>query len=162
MTPFLKQVADHYYNRGDIENLTFVFPNRRSMVFFRKYLSEAVAARTGEDARPIIAPSMLTINDFFYKVAGAHATDRVTLLLELYECYKSLNPKAETLDDFIFWGDVILGDFNDTDKYLVDPKQLSQISPISRLFRIPIRTCRTISVRPSRVLSVISATGPEG
>ena len=46
------------------------------------------------------------------------------LLLELYECYKTLNGKAEPLDEFIFWGDVILGDFNDVDKYLVDPKQI--------------------------------------
>ena len=48
----------------------------------------------------------------------------MALLLELYDCYKELNPKAETLDEFVFWGDVILGDFNDVDKYLVDPKQL--------------------------------------
>ena len=50
--------------------------------------------------------------------------DRVAQLLELYECYKGLNPKAESLDEFIFWGDVILGDFNDVDKYYVDPGQL--------------------------------------
>jgi hypothetical protein len=48
----------------------------------------------------------------------------VTLLLELYESYKKLNPKAEPLDEFIFWGDIILGDFNDVDKYLVNPQQL--------------------------------------
>jgi hypothetical protein len=67
---------------------------------------------------------MLTINEFFYEVAGVKQTDRVQLLLELYDSYKKLNPKAEPLDEFVFWGDVILGDFNDVDKYLVDPKQL--------------------------------------
>lgn len=46
------------------------------------------------------------------------------LLTELYSCYSALNPKAEPLDEFIFWGDVILGDFNDVDKYLADPAQL--------------------------------------
>ena len=122
MKPFLKQVADHYYNLGDVQSLCFVFPNRRSMVFFRKYLAEAVAADSS--ALPLLAPSMLTVNDFFYKVSGLGAADKVRLLLCLYDCYKELNPKAETLDEFIFWGDVILGDFNDVDKYLVDPKQL--------------------------------------
>ncbi len=119
MNSFLKQVADHYYSMGDISRRCFVFPNRRSMVFFSKCLCDAVKGNT-----PIIAPQMLTINDLFYKVAGLFASDRVRLLLELYECYKALNPKAESLDEFVFWGDVILADFNDVDKYLVDPSQL--------------------------------------
>ncbi len=118
MTPFLKQVADHYYNEGEIEEKCFVFPNRRSMVWFRKHLCSAV-----KDV-PLLAPQMLTINDFFSRVSGVPASDRVRLLLELYDSYKALNPKAESLDEFIFWGDVILADFNDVDKYLVDPKQL--------------------------------------
>ena len=118
MTPFLKQVADHYYNEGKIEDKCFVFPNRRSMVWFRKHLCSAV-----KDV-PLLAPQMLTINDFFSRVSGVPASDRVRLLLELYDSYKALNPKAESLDEFIFWGDVILADFNDVDKYLVDPKQL--------------------------------------
>ena len=106
--------------QGDISSRCLIFPNRRSQVFFKKYLGEAVA----ESGSPIIAPESLTINDFFYKIAGVQASDRVSLLLELYDCYKALNPAAEPLDEFIFWGDVILGDFDDVDKYLVDPKRL--------------------------------------
>ncbi len=121
MIPFLKQVADHYYKAGGMERKCFIFPNRRSMVFFRKYLCEAVAS---EAAAPMLVPQMFTINDFFYRAAGLQSSDRVRLLLKLYECYSELNPKAEPLDEFIFWGDVILGDFNDVDKYLVDAKQL--------------------------------------
>ena len=118
MTPFLKQVADHYYASGHMEKLCFIFPNRRSMVFFRKHLCDAVKSR------PLLAPQMLTINDFVSRTSGLHAADRINLLLELYECYRRHNQKAESLDEFIFWGDVILGDFNDVDKYLVDPKQI--------------------------------------
>ena len=118
MTPFLKQVADHYYNLGKIEDRCFVFPNRRSMVWFRKHLCSAV-----KDV-PLLAPQMLTINDFFTKASGVSSSDRVRLLLELYHSYRELNARAESLDEFIFWGDVILADFNDVDKYLVDPKQL--------------------------------------
>lgn len=122
MEPFLKQVADHYYNKGDIDRRCFIFPNRRSMAFYRKYLSEAVAS--AEDARPIVVPQMMTINDFFFSLSDKVQFDRVSLLLELYACYSALNPNAEPLDEFIFWGDVILGDFSDVDKYYVDPKQL--------------------------------------
>ena len=122
MTPFLKQVARYYNNAGTIGKRCFVFPNRRSMVFFKKYLSEAVAADA--KACPFVMPEMYTINDFFHKSSDMVSADRIRLLLYLYECYSRLNPKSEPLDEFVFWGDVILGDFNDIDKYLVDPAQL--------------------------------------
>ena len=92
------------------------------MVFFRKYLADAV--REDPAAIPMIAPKMLTMNEFFFKVSGAEPAGRVALLLELYECYRKLNRNAEPLDDFIFWGDVILADFDDVDKYLADPGKL--------------------------------------
>ena len=132
MTPFLEQVARHYFAAADIEKKCFIFPNRRSMVFFKKYLTEAVAdpsanaSALGHDghARPIVLPRLLTINDFFQRLYGFPVADRVTLLLELYDVYKGLNPKAEALDDFVFWGDVLLGDFGDVDKYRIDPGKL--------------------------------------
>lgn len=115
MKPFLKQVAEHYFATGDISRYCFVFPNRRSQLFFQKWLSDLVQ----ESGKPVMAPGMLTINDFFYKISGVRSVDRLNLLLVLYDCYKALNPAAESLDDFIFWGDVLLGDFDDVDKYLV-------------------------------------------
>ena len=133
MIPFLKQVADHYYNIGEADKCCFIFPNRRSLVFFTRHLCQAVKD-SDVLSRPIVAPEMLTINDFFHKVGGMHSVDRVRLLIELYDCYKECNPKAETLDEFIFWGDVILSDFNDVDKYLVDPKQLfANISDLKKI-----------------------------
>lgn len=120
MTPILKQAARHYFAVGDMEHTCFIFPNRRARSFFSKYLGEEVALKRTVMA----APLMTTMNDFFYHVQGASSTDKVSLLLELYDQYKALNPKAESLDDFIFWGDVILSDFDDVDKYLVNPGHL--------------------------------------
>jgi len=90
------------------------------MAFFNKHLA-GLAAEAGV---VIIAPQTLTISDFFSKASAGTVADRITLLVSLYDCYKELYPKAEPLDDFIFWGDVLLGDFNDVDKYLADPAQL--------------------------------------
>ena len=123
MKPFLKQVAEHYFSLGDdLRQKCFIFPNRRSIAFFRKWLSDAVKQSPAK--MPVHAPSLYTMNDFFNKLAGTQSVDKVSLLLELYECYKNVNPKAEPLDEFIFWGDIILSDFDDTDKYLADPKRL--------------------------------------
>lgn len=120
MKAFLQQVAGHFHAAGDLERTCFVFPNRRSIAFFKKYLAAEVAAA----GKPCVAPKMLPINDFFYRAAGAVPTDRLQLLLELYSCYTELNDKAEALDDFIFWGGVVLSDFNDVDKYLCDADRL--------------------------------------
>ncbi|MBR5906288.1 MAG: PD-(D/E)XK nuclease family protein [Bacteroidales bacterium] len=118
MTPFLKQVARHYFKDDgpEISTLCFVFPNRRALRFFEHYLGQEIAAG---GKGPAVSPQLFTMNDFFYRAAGAGVTGRIPLLIELYRCYKELNPAAETLDDFIFWGDTILGDFDDVDKYLV-------------------------------------------
>ena len=121
MIPFLKQAAAHYL-ATDIQNTCFVFPNRRSAVFFRKYLGD-VLRETGAD-RPMHAPMSWTINDFFCRVYGGEVSERIRLLLELYESYRTVYPKAEPLDEFIFWGEVILADFDDVDKFLVDAEDL--------------------------------------
>lgn len=121
MVPFLMQVARHYFKGGDIQEKCFVFPNRRSMVFFRKYLSDLVRQEGGT---PLRMPPMFTVNDFFCHLYGVEVTDRLRLLTRLYSIYLKLYPKAEPLDRFIFWGDVMLGDFDDIDKYLVDARSL--------------------------------------
>lgn len=123
MRPFLQQAAEHYFSSGESENAFFIFPNRRSISFFKKHLAAAVAsAELNPSGKPLLLPGMLTMNEFFSNLYDGALADRVTLLLELYECYKELNSKAEPLDEFIFWGDVILNDFSDIDKYLADAK----------------------------------------
>ena len=122
MKPFLRQVAEHYYQKGDVEHTCFVFPSRRSILFFRKYLCEIIGASGASKA--MFAPEMITVNEFFFRCGGLAETDKVRLIIELYESYKKLLPNCEPLDEFIFWGDVLLGDFDDVDKYLVGAEAL--------------------------------------
>ena len=72
------------------------------------------------------APETITINDFFSRLSEMRTADRLTSLLTLYDCYKELNPAAEPLDEFMFWGGIILNDFAEVDKYRVAPGQLFQ------------------------------------
>ena len=117
MTPFLLQVAQHYHPAPEISRMCFIFPNKRAVGFFLKYLGDLSAAQR----RPIIAPACITINDFFARLGGLRPADRMAAMLTLYDCYKVLKPDAEPLDEFIFWGGVILSDFAEVDKYLVEP-----------------------------------------
>ena len=104
----------------------FVFPNRRSQIFFKKYFSEKML----EENVSADIPRLTTISDLFrslYAQQGSLA-DELSLLVELYDVYKRVRQSSgqtpESLDDFLFWGGVILSDFGDIDKYLADPGQI--------------------------------------
>ena len=119
MIPFLQQIANLFYEKygADIQRLAFVFPNRRAGLFFRKYLSETAS-------RPIFSPTILTINELFCKLNPKQTVDPVKLLFLLYDIYIRQSRSSETFDDFIHWGKMLLNDFDDIDKYLIDARQL--------------------------------------
>lgn len=119
MKPFLYQVASLFYSRygTEISRLAFVFPNRRTGLFFQKYLSEVAE-------RPLFSPTILTINDLFVHLSGKQAADRIGLLFTLYDIYLRHSGSSETFDEFLYWGEMLLNDFDDIDKYMVDARML--------------------------------------
>lgn len=116
---FLEQVAAHYTatDREKLAKTLFILPNKRSVRYFRKDLRTRL--EEGQYAGKIIS-----VNEFFQKIYGVETTDRIPLILSLYETYKSLNPNAEALDEFIHWGRVMLSDFDNIDKYMVKAKDV--------------------------------------
>ena len=79
MKPFLKQLAEiHFAQEKNLGDFCFVFPNRRSGTFFRKYLQESFCGH------PFIFPAITTISDFASELSNLIETDRVELLLILY------------------------------------------------------------------------------
>ncbi len=119
MKPFLYQVASLFYARhgAEISRLAFVFPNRRAGLFFQKYLSEIAG-------KPLFSPTILTINDLFLQLSGMQQADRIKLLFRLYDLYKRRSGSAESFDEFLYWGEMLLNDFEDVDKYRVDARML--------------------------------------
>lgn len=113
---FLEAVASRYARRESLERTCFVFPNRRSGTFFKRYLGIAAG-------KPLFVPSMCTIDELFQRISGLKPIDKVPALDRLYRIYRALlqenGRSAEPFDDFIYWGDILLGDFDDIDKYRV-------------------------------------------
>ena len=103
---FVREVGD------DLQRYTFVFPNHRAGLFFRKYLSQYVD-------KPIFAPRVMSINECFAELTDLQVADSLTLLLRLYSEYRRLRPDAESLDRFIYWGKMMLADFSEIDNHLV-------------------------------------------
>jgi RecB family exonuclease len=119
MKPFLQQVATLYYDRrgAEMQHDAFVFPNRRAGVFFKKYLSEAAG-------KAIFSPAILTINGLFMQLSDTRAADPLRMLFLLYRIYARRSGATEPFDDFAFWGEMLLNDFDDVDKYMVDARRL--------------------------------------
>ena len=86
-------------------------------MFFQKYLAQA--ANTA-----IWSPACTTINELMYKFSGLQQADDITLIFELYQVYKKEKKTEETFDEFYYWGEMLLNDFDDMDKYLVDAASL--------------------------------------
>ena len=119
MKPFLYQVASLFYSKygAEVSRLAFVFPNRRTGLFFQKYLSEV-------SEKPLFSPTILTINDLFVQLSGKQTADRISMLFKLYDIYLNHSGSSETFDEFLYWGEMLLNDFDDIDKYMVDARML--------------------------------------
>lgn len=128
MNSFLKDTARHLLKSGkDLSQLVVVLPNRRAGLFFVKYLEELIDT-------PTWMPEVKTIEQVFSGIAKQRKADDLSLIFELYDVYRQIQPEAETFDRFYFWGELILKDFNDLDQFLADAKlvyrNLSEIKAI--------------------------------
>ena len=120
---FLRAVAKVFADSP--EDHIFVFPNRRSIKFFQKYLGIEYGCRFG---KPLFAPRSVTINDLFANLSGLNPVDPIAAQYLLYKHYIDLryggDKDKEPFDEFINWGNIIIGDFNDIDKYFINARQL--------------------------------------
>lgn len=67
---------------------------------------------------------MRTIEELVTDLTGQLVVERPRLLFELYESYQKLDSKAEPFQDFMLWGGLLLNDFNEVDRFLIEPDQL--------------------------------------
>jgi len=118
--PFLHQVATHYYQQGanQLSKCRFIFPSKRAITFFRHHLSQLATDQ------PLFAPRMETVSDFVRQLhPEAQVLDKTALLFELYQCYRAIRSErgetSESFDEFLYWGNIILKDFETCDRYLV-------------------------------------------
>lgn len=132
MMPFLQQLADDVLAGGTpLDQLTFVFPNRRAGLFFQHYLAQRLQ-------RPQWSPKLVSIEEFFREHTDLREPDRLTLIFELYRVYMRVIKREEPFDKFYFWGDMLLRDFDEVDKYRVNAtllfKDLSKLKELDETF----------------------------
>ncbi len=119
MKPFLSELAEEIYqSQPDLSQTTIVFPNRRAALYFRKYLGDLIT-------KPVFSPKLLTFEDFVSGFSRLRVPDKLELVFRLHQCYRELmNAEVESFDQFFMWGEMLLRDFDEADRYLIDAKVL--------------------------------------
>lgn len=109
-----RKILDDY---TQLEELVVILPSERAI----KYLGNALFKLNNG---PLIAPEMLTI-DRWIKSQFNEIIDPTRLLLVLFESYlKTEEGKGQSFESFLTWGSILLSDFNDLDRYMIDQKQI--------------------------------------
>ena len=115
MKTFLQSVAQDLYSKigNDLSRTAIVFPNKRASLFFNEYLA-------AQSDRPLWSPAYVNISELFRSLSPLKPGDPIRLVCELYKVFREETHSEEPLDDFYFWGELLISDFDDADKNLVD------------------------------------------
>ncbi len=119
---FLKLVAkDIYHKQGQGEQFTLIFPNARSIKYFKRHYAQLI------DSPQVI--SLVPWQNFLDSALGMDQGSHLALIFQLYKSFRKVlgnrdNFKDYTLDKFFSLGETILSDFNEVDNYLIDPQNI--------------------------------------
>ena len=119
METFLQLVARDLYAKigNDLSRTAIVFPNKRASLFFNEYLA-------AQSDRPLWSPAYVNISELFRQSSDLSIADPIKLVCDLYKVFQKATGSKETLDDFYFWGEMLIADFDDADKNMADTHAL--------------------------------------
>jgi len=130
MQSFLNQVVTDVLSKNiNSSELTFVLPSKRAGIFLKNAFKSKLEKTT-------ILPKIISIEEFIEELSRINSIDSTTLLFEFYTIYKKVtaNNKVESFEDFSKWAPLLLQDFNEIDRHLVDAKYLfTYLTDIKRL-----------------------------
>ena len=111
-----KEIVANYSD--NFSDLIVILPNRRAKVFLIDELKKETTAT-------IFSPEIISIEDFVQDIAGIRSVDSVELLFEFYNVYLSVTEKdQESFETFANWAKTLLQDFNEIDRYLLEPDKI--------------------------------------
>jgi hypothetical protein len=112
-----KQIIDNYSE--SLSDIVVILPNKRAKVFLINELQNATD-------NTIFAPEIISIEEFVQTIAGIRSIDSVELLFEFYEVYCTVEEKnkLDEFENFANWAKILLQDFNEIDRYLLEPNKI--------------------------------------
>jgi len=110
-------------------NLTIILPSKRAGVFVKQAYKKNLESFT-------FLPNIISIEDFIEQISKIQKIDNITVLFEFYKIYIENTPKTkiESFEIFSNWATTLIQDFNEIDRFLIDPKYIfSYIKDINRI-----------------------------
>ncbi len=118
---FLENLVDKLLSdeSQNISEITIILPNKRAKIFLLEAFKKKLPSFT-------FAPEITSIEDFIQEIANIRSVDSIELLFEFYTVYLSVTEKGkqQTFEQFSNWSKTLLQDFNEIDRYLLDPKHV--------------------------------------
>lgn len=116
---FLQKVAERLVqdDRIELSKQIVVLPNKRAGLFLKNHLSKLIN-------KPTWLPEIVSTEELIDRFSEVQLIDNTTQLFELYACYRLTIAQPESFDEFIQWGQILLHDFNEIDRYLIDTQKL--------------------------------------
>ena len=130
MAHFTDQIASYIVeNNLDLKHLTIVLPSERA----KKYIAASLYKQVN---KPLLAPEMVTIDRWIKGLSKHTVIDKTRALLRLYQIQLGnlTNPEDADFDEFLTWGNIVLSDYDELDRYLLSSvdvfKNLADIKEI--------------------------------
>jgi len=116
-------------NSSLISESVFVLPSKRAGVFLKKELANYYQTT-------FFLPKIISIEEFIEDVSGLTTSNNLETLFTFYNVYVSIIPQElkESFESFSKWGQILLHDFNEIDRYGIDAQQFfSNLSNIKQI-----------------------------
>ena len=109
-------IIDFQHKLNDIQ---IVLPNKRAKVFLLQSLKNKLSTT-------VFAPKIISVEDLVQDISEIRSIDSIELLFEFYDVYLQITPKEQqqTFELFSNWAKTLLQDFNEIDRYLLDPNHV--------------------------------------
>ncbi|MDC6350838.1 PD-(D/E)XK nuclease family protein [Zeaxanthinibacter sp. PT1] len=116
---FLEEVvAKSLEKHSSLSDTVFILPSKRAGSYLQDYLRKSVK-------KTIFAPRIYSIETFIEELSGLKYATNTQLLFELYSSYcEAHTGDHESFYQFSKWGQLLLQDFNEIDRYLVPASEL--------------------------------------
>ena len=112
-----REVISNY--AASISDVVIILPNKRAKVFL-------IEALKNEVENTIISPEITSIEEFVQEISGIRSIDNIELIFEFYTVYLSIteSKNQEPFETFANWAKILLQDFNEIDRYLLEPNKV--------------------------------------
>jgi hypothetical protein len=115
---FLDKIAQVVIQKhsGNLNRTIIILPNKRAKIFLVESLKKQINETT-------FLPKIISIEHFIEEIAGVRNIDAIELMFEFYEVYLNITKKnkQQSYEIFSNWAKTLLQDFNEIDRYLLNP-----------------------------------------